>query len=258
VARREDTIEGNSGPADRQSLKLDNPLLVRWEYASEERLKQRNYTYRSLIEGQSAEDVAFERVAAHSPRRLLEIGCGTGEFAERVQRELGAEVVAVDLSPRMVELAGSRGVDARVAEAQSLPFEDGEFDCAVANWVLYHVEQLDTAIAELARVLEPGGTLVAATTGDGNMKELWDLVGGTPTSDLSFGATNGADALRRHFARVESREANATVVFPNPGAMRDFVAATLTRAHLAANVPEFEGPFHAESRHVVFVAEKAA
>ena len=258
MARREGAIAGHPGPADRRSLKLNSPLVVQWEYASEERQVKRDATYRRLVEGDHAEDVAFAAVAALSPRRVLDAGCGTGGFAARLQRELGIGVQAIDLSARMVALTAELGVETQVADLEALPFQDDEFDVVAANWVLYHVEQLDAAIAELARVLEPGGTLVAATTGDGNMKELWDLVGGTPTSDLSFGATNGADALHRHFARVESEEANATVVFPHPGAMRDFVAATLTRAHLAARVPEFEGPFHAESRHVVFVAEKAA
>ena len=66
-----------------------------------------------------------------------------GELAERVRKELGGEVVAVDISPRMVELARARGVDAHLADVQSLPFEDGEFDCVAANWVLYHVPDLD-------------------------------------------------------------------------------------------------------------------
>ena len=60
-----------------------------------------------------------------------------GELAERVARELGAEVVAIDISPRIVEIACGRGVDARMGDVQALPFADGEFDCVVANWVLY-------------------------------------------------------------------------------------------------------------------------
>ena len=124
-------------PSD-DDLALDNPLLVQWEYASEERLAVRNATYRELVEGVNAEEVVFEAVAEARPGRVLEVGCGEGELAARVERELGADVVAIDLSPRMIELARARGVEARVADVQSLPFADGEFDCAVAAWVLYH------------------------------------------------------------------------------------------------------------------------
>ena len=134
---------GIPGQADHRAVKLDNPLVVQWEYASEERLAKRNKTYRELTEGVNPEDVVFEAVRESSPQRFLDVGCGMGELAERVQRELGAEVVAVDISPRMVELTRARGVDAQVADVQALPFEDGSFDCVAANWVLYHVPDLD-------------------------------------------------------------------------------------------------------------------
>src|SRR5207247_10358646 len=80
------------------------------------------------------------------PRRVLEVGAGPGEFAERLGRDLGVEVIAADLSPRMVELARDRGVDARLGDVQELEFEDGSFDCAVAAWMLYHVPDLDRGL----------------------------------------------------------------------------------------------------------------
>jgi ubiquinone/menaquinone biosynthesis C-methylase UbiE len=188
---------------------------------------------------------------------VLEVGCGTGEGAERIARELGADVVALDISPRMVDLTKERGVDARIGDVQQLPFADGEFDCAVATWVLYHAQDVDRAIAELARVLQPGGRLVAATIGNDNLSELWALLGDTSRNELSFNERNGAELLGRHFAEVERLDPYGTVVFPNPEAMRTLVAATITRSHLAEQVPEFEGEFRAGSRHTVFVAEKA-
>ena len=57
------------------------------------------------------DDAVFEAVREAAPERFLEVGCGMGELAERVQRELGAQVVAIDISPRMVELTKARGVD---------------------------------------------------------------------------------------------------------------------------------------------------
>lgn len=247
-----------SAGGGRPALKLDSPLLVQWEYASEERLAVRNLIYRELLEGKNAEDVVFDSVKEARPARVLEVGCGTGELAVRIRDEVGVAVVAIDISPRMVELTSARGIEARVGDVQSLPFDDEEFDCAVAAWVLYHAPNVDRGIAELARVLRPGGRLVAATMGKGNLAELWEAVGDAATRDLSFGWHNGAEALRRHFAHVEMRDASGTVVFPDRESMRRFVAATITRAHLADRVPEFEGPFRARSAHVVFVAEKAA
>lgn len=250
-----------TSPDDRERrqlpLKLDSPLLVQWEYASEERLAVRNQTYKDLAEGTSAEEVVFEAVREANPTRVLEVGCGTGELAERVRDELRAEIIAVDISPRMVELTLERGIEARVADVQQLPFEDGDFDCVVAAWVLYHVPDVDRSLAEIARVLRPGGRIVAATMGEGNLAELWAAVGDRATRGLTFGADNGAEVLGRRFTDVERRDAVGTVVFPDREAMRRFVAATITRAHLADRVPAVSKPFRATTSHVVFVAHKA-
>jgi SAM-dependent methyltransferase len=240
------------------SHRLDNPVLVQWEYASEERLRARNAIYRDLLEGPNAEEQIFVAVAEASPRRVLDIGCGTGEAAERFAKELGADVVAADQSGRMVNLARERGLDARVADIQALPFLDGEFDCVVAGWVLYHVQDRHRAIAEVARVLRPGGRFVAATMAVDNFAEVWELVGEDWGRNISFDRENGVAQLEAHFARVEQRDCDGTVVFPTADDVRRFIAASMMGAHLGGKVPELTEPFRARSRHTVFVAEKAA
>lgn len=237
----------------------DHPLLVQWEFASEERLVKRDAVFRFLVEGVAPDDVALAAVAEAKPERVLDAGCGPGAFAERVRREIGAEVIAVDISPRMVDLTAMRGIPAQLADMQELPFGDAEFDCVVANWVLHHVPDLDLALTEIARVLRPGGGLVAGTLARDHMSEMWQLVGGEPTHDLKFWSENGEEGLARHFPRVERRDASGVIEFPDPGAMREYIAVTITRAHLAERVPEdVQVPFRTHSRHCVFVAEKAS
>jgi SAM-dependent methyltransferase len=243
---------------DDSELRLDSPILVQWEFASEERLDKRNSIYRQLVEGDNAEDVLFAAVAEVAPERVLDVGCGTGEMAERITRDLRTHVTALDSSPRMVHLTRERGIDAQVGDIQSLEFEDGSFDCVVAGWVLYHVPDRSRAIAECARVLRPGGRLAAATLASNNLSELWELLGADLERDISFSAENGQKQLEPHFARVERRDAHGVVVFPTPDAMRSYVAANITRAHLAANVPEFTDPVRARTYHTIFVAEKAS
>jgi len=238
-------------------MRLDNPVLVRWEFASEERLAKRNAIFRALVEGDNPEDIAFAAVAEVRPARLLDVGCGPGDVTERFARELGAEVHAVDISPRMVELTRARGIEAQLADAEELPFGDGEFDCVFAGWVLYHVPKLEQAIAECARVLSPGGRLVAATHSVENVSELWDLIGcKEPRTPLSFDRSNGTPLLRHHFSKVEQRDLEAQLVFPDAETIRTFVASTIDRAHYAAQVPEIDGPFRATTRHTVFIAER--
>jgi SAM-dependent methyltransferase len=240
-----------------EDFRLDNPMLVRWEFASEERLEKRNALYRRLVEGLDAHEVLLDAVKEFTPTRLLEVGCGAGDIAERVRDEVSAEIVAVDTSERMVELTRQRGIEAYVADVQELPFADGEFDCVFAGWLLYHVLDRERAIKECARVLRPGGRFVTATLADENMSDLWDFLGSPRERSLGFSSSNGAPQLERYFTNVEAREANGVVVFATPDDMTQFVAATMTRAHLAVHVPNFTEPVRVRTHHTIFVAEKA-
>jgi ubiquinone/menaquinone biosynthesis C-methylase UbiE len=236
-------------------MRLDDPDLVRRQYATEDGLAVRRDSQRRYLEGTNAFDVAFAAVERANPGRVLEVGCGMGEFAERVARERRAEVVATDLSPRMVELTAARGLDARVADAQDLPFEDGEFACAVANWMLYHVPDLDRALGELRRVLRPGGTLVATTIGAEHMADVWRLVGfGVPLRE--FSRESGEALLRRHFARVERRDVDATLVFPDEAAVHRYVESTVFASVVPRPLPAVGGALRSRTRTTVFVAQR--
>ena len=236
-------------------MRLDDPEYVREQYADEGGLEARRSLYGD-VEGPDARDVAFSAVAERAPARVLEVGCGPGELAERIGRELGADVVAVDTSARMVALASSRGVRAVVGDVQALPFADGSFDCAVAAWMLYHVADLDRALAELARVLAPAGRLVAVTNAADHMAELSNLVG-VERLPLSFGRENGEALLTKHFATVERRDVGARVVVRDADAVRRYLASSNRHARYADAVPDLSAPLVAGSRVTVFVAEKA-
>jgi SAM-dependent methyltransferase len=238
--------------------RLNDAHLVAEEYATEERFLARRAALVDYVEGPNAEDLALEAIAEATPRRVLEVGAGTGAFAERVRRELGADVTAVDLSPRMVELARERGVPASVADVQELPFEDGAFECAAALWVLHHVPDLDRGLGELARVLRPGGRLVAVAFGRENLAELYELLEQPSLGDGGFSRESGEAALTRHFGHVERRDADGTVVFPDRAAVqRHLRSLVLIRGtEPLERLPAFDGPFRSRSRHAVFVAEK--
>nr|WP_225446990.1 class I SAM-dependent methyltransferase [Streptacidiphilus sp. PB12-B1b] len=98
-------------------------------------------------------------------RRILDAGCGSGPLSA-VLRERGALVSGFDASAGMVELARRRlgdGADLRVADLGSpLPYPDDAFDDVVASLVLHYLEDWGPALAELRRVLKPGGRLIAS------------------------------------------------------------------------------------------------
>jgi SAM-dependent methyltransferase len=95
-------------------------------------------------------------------RDVLEVGCGSGVHAKLLARA-GANVTAIDLTPTAVELTRKRlelaGLDARVleADAEQLPFEVGSFDLVWSWGVVHHSRDTDRVLAEVARVLRPGG-----------------------------------------------------------------------------------------------------
>jgi SAM-dependent methyltransferase len=238
---------------------LRDPAYVRQQYASERGLVDRASLYGKTT-GPFAGDVAFDAVAEVAPRRLLEVGCGAGWFAARVARELGAEVVATDQSERMLELARAEGLDARMADVQALPFADGEFECVAAHWMLYHVPDLDRGLAEIARVLRPGGRLVAITNGRDHLLELWKLVGADEqriSRDFAFGAENGAEILARHFSAIEMRDSGGTVEVQSREAVVRYLGSSETWLPLVECVPpHIDAPFVARRSNVVFVATK--
>lgn len=238
-------------------MKLNDPTHVREEYADESRYEARVSVWQRL-EGPDPRQVTLDAVAEVEPRRVLEVGCGPGWASERIAAELGAEVVAVDQSERMVELARARRVDARVGDVQALPFPDASFDCALAAWMLYHVPDLERGLAELARVLRPGGRLVATTNGERSLAELWDLLGGADAGGVApFSAESGEAALRRHFPRVERRDVPGSLTFPDRAAAYRYVVSSPARAPLPDRLPEWEGPLVCTSLVAVFVAETA-
>jgi SAM-dependent methyltransferase len=239
-------------------LRLDDPSVVAGEYADEARLRRRAAAYTGEARDADARLPLVRAVVDPHPTRILEVGCGWGELAEWVGRETDAEVVALDLSPRMVELARERGVDARVGDVQNLPFVDGEFDVAIAAWMLYHVPELDRGVAELARVLRPGGRLVAATNSRFHLIELRELVGSGPSAS-TFARENGEAVLGAHFAHVSRQDIDSTVEFGNRTELEDYVRASIVMSPFVANLPaNVDEPFFAAGASSVFIADKAA
>jgi SAM-dependent methyltransferase len=227
--------------------------MVRDEYASEVRLAARKAAH-ALGDGPDARQIAFEAIAEGKPRRVLEVGPGEGELAERMQNELGCDVVAIDQSERMVELARARGVEARVGDIRALPFAAEEFDCAVAAWMLYHVADIELALFELARVLRPGGRLVVVTNGRDHLRELEELLG-VERPPSTFDGEDAEQLLARHFTGVEARDAAGWLTFPSRAEAQAYVDASPVVFN-GRELLQFEGALMVRRAPVVLVAHK--
>lgn len=156
-----------------------------------------------------AHPAVLEALRPLTGRRVLDVGAGDGRLA-RALRGAGAHVVAVDADP---EMAGF------TAALPDLPFEDDAFDVAVACFVLNHVDDPRASVTELARVVRPGGRVVAtiwpsgATTQSRMWQRVLDAAGVVPEpgvrlpEHLDFPRTvDGlADLLRGPGLDVEAR-----------------------------------------------------
>jgi SAM-dependent methyltransferase len=118
----------------------------------------------------------------HFPR-ALEIGAGTGYFTLNMLRAgLIGEATCSDISPGMLSTlqanAKRLGLEVKIepADAERLPFEDASFDLVFGHAVLHHIPDLERALAEFARVLAPGGTIVFA----GEPSRYGDRLAGVP------------------------------------------------------------------------------
>ena len=234
---------------------IDEAAFVQAQYETEENLRARKSAYVNA-EGDDPREFAFEAIAEAKPRKVLEVGGGEGELAERIRDELGAEVIAIDQSERMVEIQRSKGIDARVGDVEELPFADGEFDVVVAAWMLYHVPDLDRALGEIARVLKPGGRLVAVTNAIDHLQELWELARReTSLRRFTFRSENGEESLRRHFASVSRRDARGWTTMDDE-AVRRFGASWGDLAPLVTAGP-LDEPLRVRRHSTIFVAETA-
>jgi SAM-dependent methyltransferase len=143
--------------------------------------------------------------------RVLELGCGAGDLSVELLRR-GARLTAIDISPRMVDLARARAGAATfvVAPAEETGLPDASFDLVVGKWVLHHVE-VAAAAGEVHRLLRPGGRAVFFENQDRNpllrlaRRGLWGSrrLTWVGTQDEHPLTRTDFDTLARTFDRVE-------------------------------------------------------
>ena len=144
---------------------------------------------------------------------VLELGCGTGSMWTNNLHLLkgGSQLVLTDFSEGMLQTA-KKNVSAphvrfQQVDIQDIPYPDAAFDVVIANMMLYHVPDLHKGLAEVRRVLKPGGVFYCATYGiHGIMEYVTELLKDMDVSGsigTSFTLQNGAEALGRHFPDVQ-------------------------------------------------------
>jgi SAM-dependent methyltransferase len=128
--------------------------------------------------------------------RVLDIGCGTGALTAELARIVGADAVsAVDPSEPFVAACAAAvpGADARVGQAETLPFATESFDASLSQLVVNFFADPGAALAEMARVTRPGGTIAACT---------WDYHDGMTMLRVFWDAAVAVDPAAPHEGSV--------------------------------------------------------
>ena len=122
--------------------------------------------------------------------RALDVGCGPGALTGELVARLGIDrVAAVDPSPSFLDACRLRypGITAEVASAESLPFDDDEFDLALAQLVVNFMDDPHAGVGEMSRVTRPGGVVAGAVWDYGGgmtlLRSFWDAVAAIKPSD---------------------------------------------------------------------------
>ena len=165
----------NGIPISNPKVSYPRWYLHRWHFLPEGYLSRRSAAgYDHIVRRlytQLNERAAIRAVVSHlheaKPASVLEVGCGPGHLMKAVADSgLEADLVAVDLSPYLLERARKRVPQGRVryvhADGTRLPAGEGEFDAAVASHYVGHMpaEVRAAAAEELARVVRPGGSII--------------------------------------------------------------------------------------------------
>ena len=189
----------------------------------------------------------LEWLAPRAGERILDLGCGDGQLTSKIAAS-GAEVVGVDASAAMIASAQGKGIDARVCNAESLPFE-AEFDAVFSNAALHWVRDQDAMLAGVHRALKTGGRFVAEMGGHGNVAAILVALTAVLEKHGFAGREDGvnyyptpesyAARLVRHGFQVEQIQ-----LIPRPTPLPAGMAAWLTtfRSGVLATLPEAVRP----------------
>lgn len=213
---------------------------------------------------------------------LLELGCGPATLWQdnRTRISAGCRATLTDFSPGMVAAARQALADQpnftfEQVDAQAIPYPDASFDFVMAHYMLYHVPDRPRALAEIARVLKPGGRFFAVTLGAHHIREIFEIMREFDPSwakghtNNVFTLENGGAQIAPFFRSVEmhaypdslaiTESAPLVAYILSMSAMRDTEVTPEKLAALHADIENRltrDGVIHVQKNSGMFIAVK--
>lgn len=202
----------------------DRNLLRDRQYADAGNLSARQSLW-AHRPGRTRPAIWLDALALDGTETILDVGCGNGAYLGELRRRgHTGRLLGADLSPGMAAVASETGAGVVVADATRLPVATGAVDLALAMHMLYHVPDVPATVAELRRVVRPGGTLLAATNGAQHTMEINAVIDaavlevtGQPWNRpvFSFTLESGEALLATAFGRVKRHDFREVVTLPS-------------------------------------------
>lgn len=225
---------------------LTDEEKVKQQYETSVNLERRINLHAYSTAEQNWMEWVYDRLPLKEGAKVLEIGCGTGllwkENIYRLPEKM--ELTLTDRSEGMLEQTRSalkeyegllieKGIHIvyRIMDGDALALPEKEYDCIIANHMLYHVVKREACLNTIANAIKPEGSFCCSTVGDSHMRELHELLKDfddkleMPFTSITAGfhLENGEEQLRKFFSRVKCMVQDNDLLVDNAEAIYDYV-----------------------------------
>ena len=229
---------------------MQNPKELKNQYKNSGALEIRRSFHKKYSTNKPEYDQwILQQIPFSKDQRILDIGCGNGKIWRKgISIIQDAEkLVLADLSQGMLDEAKAsyrefKNIEFQLADICDLPFENESFDIILADSMLYHVADLDKALAESYRVLKPNGILAATTFSENGLNAYINdavfemgLTDAKTENKISFSLENGADSLKKYFSDLSKLIYDDLLRVTNIWDLIDYIYSMTSMSHLSAS-----------------------
>ena len=265
----EDRMENGLPPVGRRGYReaRGKGTFMNNQYQTAEHLNKRITIHdRYSVNKQGFSNWIYDQYRFSPGDSILELGCGSASMWIGKRLPAGCRLYLTDFSEGMLEAARKNTAQLPLArfqrvDIQGIPFEDNAFDSVIAHMMLYHVPDMHRALAEVRRVLKPGGSFFCATYGENGimayLSAILNRFGVYDPMNRRFTLQNGEEILKKHFPTVVRQDYPDALAVTDPEDLSDYLYSMGSMTNLdPAYRPQIVDALHREMKNGVLTVPK--